>query len=168
MLGQQACIHGFSLPPPVLWTSVSRRLTNFSHLNAIFFTIYDQYGLYDTTITTYNYLGSASVTQRYTALHSITQRYPIRYTALHSVTQRYTLSGTQRYTALHIVRYNYVITALHSVTHCQVQLLHHKHITLPKINYLGIFLGVIIPSTYLATLSKYSLVLDTLTTFHIN
>ena len=52
--------------------------------------------------------------------------------------------------------------------HCQVQLLHQKHIKLPIINYLGIFLGVIIPSTYLATLSKNSLVLDTLTTFHIN
>ena len=62
----------------------------------------------------------------------------------------------------------FVITALHSVTLCQVQLLHQKHIKLPIINYLGIFLGVIIPSTYLATLSKNSLVLDTLTTFHIN
>ena len=128
-------------------------------------TIYDQFGPYDTTITTYNYLGSASVTKRYTALHSVTQSSTQRYTALHSVTHYQVHSVTQRYT---LSCTKFVITALHNVTHCQVQLLHHKHIKLPKIYYFGIFLGVIIPSIHLAILSKNSLVFDKLTTYHIN
>ena len=54
----------------------------------------------------------------------------------------------------------FLTTALHSVTLCQVQILHHKHINLPKIIYLGMFWCFIIPSTHLTTQSKNSLVLD--------